>query len=135
MVNAEIGRFAHQVTIRAAVLTFVLVLLLVPTGKPALPQGLAAGAVVDIGTFYLLAEVAYRLFQRSKRWISASALMGFFTLRIFLQVAVLYLALVYSSILNFWTTLIGVLAVHVMIFTQAIIIRFHGRNRVIEGDS
>lgn len=133
MTSTEIGTFAHQVTIKATIVTIVLAAILLSTGKPALPQGLAAGALADIGTFYLLAEVAYGIFLKTKHWFSALAIMGFFAFRIFMQVVVLYLALVYSSVLSLWTALLGILIVHVMILVQAVFMRIQGENQVVEG--
>lgn len=124
MVDIKIRSFVRQVGVKATIFALVLGLLTLLTGKLALFLGLIAGALVDISTFYFLGEFADRLFEKTARASFVLAMVSLFGLRLFLQVLILYLALVFSSILNFWTTLIGVLIIQITIFIQAMLIQF-----------
>lgn len=115
----EIEAFAVRVGPRATILAGVLGAASLVFRSVSVTLGLLAASALDIGTFYLAVVVARRVRSHLAVY-PALAIAGLFEARIILKIVLLFAALELPWLLNFWSTLVGVLVVEGMIMIEGI---------------
>lgn len=115
----EIEAFAVRVGPRATILAGVLGAASLVFRSVSVTLGLLVASALDIGTFYLAVVVARRVRSHLAVY-PALAIAGLFEARIILKIVLLFAALELPWLLNFWSTLVGVLVVEGMIMIEGI---------------